>query len=193
MRDALGPDELLQLGSSLEGHADNIAPALRGGLQIAVRDGERIVCLSVPLFAGLAVALFVPDLEMPTQESRKLLPQRLSREDAVANASRAAMLVAALAQGRWDLLDAATQDRLHQPARARLFPALFDVFAAAKEAGAHAAYLSGGGSTVAALASSKAEAIAKAMKDSAAERGFTGRTFVASPSDQGARIIDSST
>jgi homoserine kinase len=189
MGGGLNRDELLALGASLEGHADNMAPALRGGLQVALREGEGYVCLGVPLPAELEVALFVPDLEMPTQESRKLLPAQLSREDAVANASRAALLVAALAQGRWEFLDAATQDRLHQPARAKLFPALFDIFATAKKAGAHAAYLSGGGSTVAALATSNAKAIASAMRDTASERGFTGRTMVTRPSEAGATII----
>jgi homoserine kinase len=189
MNGALSDEELLSLGASLEGHADNMAPALRGGMQISVRDRERFVCLEVPLADGLSVALFVPDLEMPTQESRKLLPERISREDAVANASRAALIVAALAQGRWDLLDTATEDRLHQPARAKLFPALFDVFAAAREAGAHAAYLSGGGSTVAALATSNPDAIAAAMRDTASARGFSGRTIVTRPSEQGARIL----
>ena len=69
------------------------------------------------------------------------------------NASRAALLVAALSQGRFDLLDEATADRLHQPARAKLFPAMYAIFDAAKAAGAHCAYLSGGGSTICALCS----------------------------------------
>ena len=82
---------------------------------------------------------------MPTRESRARLPQRLRREDAIFNVGRAALLVAALEQGMWEMLDAATQDRLHQSARAESFPALYDIIDAAKEAGAHGAYLSGGG------------------------------------------------
>ena len=185
INEPLDDDDLLTLGAGLEGHADNMAPALRGGLQLAVRDDDQWLYLGVPLHDGLAVALFVPDLEMPTQESRKLLPQRLSREDAVSNTSRAALLVAALAQGRWDLLDAATQDRLHTPARAKLFPAMFDVFAAARGAGAHAAYLSGGGSTIAALATTDAQAIAEAMQAAAASRGFTGQDHPDTPEPGG--------
>jgi homoserine kinase len=187
--DAFEPDALLALGASLEGHADNMAPALRGGLQVVVREKDSIQCLGVSVPEGLSLALFIPDLEMPTQESRKLLPQRLSREDAIANASRTALLVGALSQGKWDLLDAATQDRLHQPARAKLFPALFEIFDAAKRAGAHAAYLSGGGSTVAAFATTDADTIASAMKDAAEERGFTGRSTVTRPNRDGARVL----
>jgi homoserine kinase len=191
MGDPLTQDDLLALGAELEGHADNIAPALFGGLQVVVRDADRWQRLAVPLPAGLAVVLFIPDLVMPTQESRRKLPQKLSREDAIYNVGRAALLVAALAQGRWDLLDTATQDRLHQPARARLFPALYDVFDAAKEGGAHAAYLSGGGSTVAAFATEHEERIARLMQQAAVARGFSGRTIITAPGEQGTRAVAS--
>ncbi|MDZ4278480.1 MAG: homoserine kinase, partial [Dehalococcoidia bacterium] len=177
------------LGAGLEGHADNIAPALFGGLQITVRDGDAWRHLAVPLPDGLKVVLFVPDFEMPTQESRTKIPPRVGREDAVFNVGRAALLVAALAQGRWELLDAATQDRLHQPARARLFTALYDVFDAAKEAGAHAAYLSGGGSTVAALATAHESRIARLMQQAAIARGYSGRTLITEPSAAGALVV----
>jgi homoserine kinase len=183
---------LLALGAGLEGHADNIAPALRGGLQVCVRDQDEWLCLQVKLPSDLRVALFVPDLEMPTQESRRLLPQRVPREDAIFNASRTALLVGALAEGRFDLLDAATQDRLHQHARSKLFPALFDIFSAAKDAGAHAAYLSGGGSTVAALVTRDEAAVASAMAASASARGFSGRTLVTRPGAMGATVVRSS-
>ena len=78
------------------------------------------------------VVLFVPDFEMPTNEGRKLLPATLSKEDAVHNIGRAALLVAALVRGEWSVLDTATQDRLHQPARTPLFSAMPEIFAAAK-------------------------------------------------------------
>lgn len=188
---ALTADELLALGADLEGHADNMAPALFGGLQIAVRGDQGWLRLSSSLPADLSVVLFVPDFAMPTQESRRRLPKRLTRADAVFNAGRAALLVAALSQGRWDLLDAATQDRLHQPARAETFPALYDIFDAAKEAGAHAAYLSGAGSTIAALATDGQRRIARQMRLAATERGYTGRTLITQPSAEGARVLES--
>jgi len=189
MGEPLSPGALLALGAELEGHADNMAPALFGGLQVVVREGDAWRRLGVPLPEGLKVVLLIPDLEMPTRESRRKLPRRVSREDAVFNAGRAALLVGALAQGRWDLLDAATHDRLHQPARAELFPALFDIFDAAKEAGAHAAYLSGGGSTVAALATGNEERIARLMQQAAIARGYSARTLITEPSAEGARVV----
>lgn len=190
MGEPLPTEELLALGAELEGHADNMAPALFGGLQVVVHDGDSWRHLAVPLPPGLKVVLLIPNFEMPTRESRQRLPRRLSREDAVFNVGRAALLVAALAQGRWELLDAASQDRLHQPARARLFPGLYDLFAAAKEGGAHAAYLSGGGSTVAALATEHTERIARAMQQAAVARGYSVRTIITAPSAEGAKIVE---
>jgi homoserine kinase len=190
MGGALSDEQRLTLGAGLEGHADNIAPALFGGLRVVVRDGERYRHLCVPVAPELRVVLFVPDFDMPTNESRKLLPKELSREDAVHNIGRAALLVAALSRGAWELLDLATQDRLHTPARATLFPALPDIFAAAKDAGAHAAYLSGGGSTVAAFATDGDQRIARAMMQAAIARGYSGRTIITAPTDAGASIID---
>ena len=189
MGEPLTQDDLLALGAELEGHADNMAPALFGGLQIVVREDETWLHLGTPLAAGLRVVLFVPEFRMPTHESRRRLPRRLPREDAVYNIGRAALLVAALAQGRWELLDAATGDRLHQPARAEIFSALYDVIDAAKEGGAHAAYLSGGGSTVAALATASEERIARLMQQAAIARGYSGRTIITAPSSEGAKIV----
>ena len=148
MDEPLSSDELLALGAELEGHVDNMAPALFGGLQVTVRDEEDWHRLSVPLPEALRIVLLIPDFEMPTRESRSRLPRGLPMEDAVFNIGRAALLVAALAQSEWDLLDTATDDRLHQPARAEIFTALYEIIDAAKEAGAHGAYLSGGGSTI---------------------------------------------
>jgi homoserine kinase len=184
----LNRDELLPLGAKLEGHADNVAPALFGGLQVVVQDSDRLLHISVPLPPQLKAVLLVPELAMPTNESRRLLPEKFSREDAVHNIGRAALLVAALAAGQLDMLDAATQDRLHQPARARLFPAMDAVFVAARRAGAHAAYLSGGGSTVLALVTDNEQEIADAMAQAAASAGFESRAFITAPSQKGAEI-----
>lgn len=187
----LTDDQLLTVGAELEGHADNIAPALFGGMQITVRDEDTWLRLHVPLASGLKIVLYIPDLEMPTRESRARLPQRLSREDAVFNIGRAALLVAALGQGKWDMLDAATQDRLHQSARAELFPALDDIIDAAKDAGAHGAYLSGGGSAIAAFTTEDEERVARLMQQAAVARGFSGRSLITEPSTAGAELLDS--
>jgi len=181
-------EALLALATDLEGHADNAAPALFGGLQVSVVDGGRVLHASVSLPKGLSAVLFVPELRMPTRESRKLLPAHLSRQDAVYNAGRAALLVAAITAGRFELLDAATQDRLHQKPRSKLFPAMFRIFEAAKAAGAHCAYLSGGGSTICALAGGNEQGIADAMLE-AAGRETPGHSLITRPTERGAEVV----
>jgi len=183
-------EQLLLLATELEGHADNAAPALFGGLQVVVRDRQRLTHVGVPLPRGLKAVLLVPELRMPTQKSRKLLPQSLSRTDAVQNASRAALVVAALSQGRLDLLDEASKDRLHQPARAKLFPAMNGIFDAARTAGAHCAYLSGGGSTICALCSDGEQAIADAMLEAARSREVAAETLITAPTERRAEIVE---
>ena len=103
---------------------------------------------------------------------------------------RAALLVAALTQHRYDLLHPATQDVLHQPARSTLFPAMLPIFEAARAAGAHGAYLSGGGSTIAAFVTTGAEEVADAMRAEAAARGLRGETRVVHMSSRGAEIVE---
>jgi homoserine kinase len=189
MGDRLSEDQMLTLGAGLEGHADNMAPALFGGLRVVVRDGDHYVHVPVDLPPGLKVVLFIPDLEMPTAESRKLLPASLTKEEAVHNIGRAALLVAALARGEWAALDLATQDVLHQPARTKLFPAMPQIFAAGKDAGALCAYLSGGGSTIAAFALEAEERIARAMMQQAIAHGYSGHTEITAPGNAGAHVV----
>jgi homoserine kinase len=179
---------LLEMGTKLEGHPDNMAPALFGGLQVVVHTSEGVLHLATPVPDDLRVVVFVPDFEMPTQESRRRLPQLLSREDTVFNVGRAALLVAALNGGRYDLLDEATHDRIHQPARAEIFAGLVPIMSAAKDAGAAAAYLSGGGSTVAAFVREDEERVARLMMQAAIAHGFSGRSIIARPSASGAHI-----
>jgi homoserine kinase len=184
----LDREAILALGTQLEGHPDNMAAVLFGGLQVVVLDGETVAHARLAAPAGLKAVLFVPDVEMPTDESRRALPKQLSRQDAVHNIGRAALLVAALAGGRLELLDVATRDRLHQPARAKIFPAMEPVFGAARRAGALAVFLSGGGSTILALASRDEEAIGLAMAAAAAASGVGGETMITKPSDKGAQV-----
>ena len=184
----LDREAILALGTELEGHPDNMAAVLFGGLQVVVLNGEAVVHAGLAAPAGLKAVLFVPEVEMPTDESRRALPTQLSREDAVHNIGRAALLVAALAGGRLELLDVATRDRLHQPARAKIFPAMEPMFQAARQAGALAVFLSGGGSTILALASRDAEEIGQAMAAVAAKEGVGGETIITKPSDEGAQV-----
>lgn len=185
----LSQNRLLELAVELEGHPDNVAPALLGGCRVVVMAEEGLIAGRVPLPPALRAVLFIPDFEMPTLESRRLLAPQVSREDAVFNLGRSALLVTALATGRLDLLRVATQDRLHQPARQQIFPAMPKLFRAAVEAGAHGAFLSGGGPTILALATEREEAIAQAMAEAAQREGVGGRALVTHPTEVGAQVV----
>lgn len=183
------PEALLPLAVRLEGHGDNAAPALLGGLQIVVGDEDGVDHLGIEPPEDLGLALVIPEFSMPTQESRRLLPDRLTRNQAVHNIGRAAMLVAALMQGRYDMLEIATEDVLHQPARSTLFPPMHQIFQAARDAGAAGVYLSGGGSTIAAFATERLEEIAGAMREAAASHGYPAEARVCRLSTSGARVL----
>ena len=185
----VGVESLIPLAWHLEGHGDNIIPTLLGGLCVVAEDDDGPVWCRIEPPEDLRVALFVPDFDMPTHESRERLPVSLTRGQAVHNIARSALVVAAITQRRYDLLGTATQDILHQPARATLFPAMLPALEAARKAGAHGAYLSGGGSTIAAFVTDHAESVAGAMREAAAAHGIDGVTRVVSLSPRGAEVV----
>lgn len=188
--DRFEPDQIAVICAHLEGHADNVAPALFGGMQAVVWDEGELTRVTVPLPAALEAILLIPVLDMPTSESRRLLPVEFTRREVVHNIGRAALLVAAMAAGRLDALRVATQDVVHQPARSRLFPALYDVIAAAEAAGAHCAYLSGGGSAVLAFTSGgSTAAVGEAMLAAAQRRGTQASYVATRPRADGAEVV----
>jgi homoserine kinase len=195
----LGRADLLGLAVAIEGHPDNVTPALLGGVRICVVGERGLVQTAVPLARPLRAVLFVPDRPMATAEARGLLPAAVPRADAIFNLGRTALLVAALASGDYRLLAEATRDRLHQPARAALFPAMATFLRAALDAGALGACLSGAGSTLMALveeaglppqpAADPAAAVVAAFEATALREGVGGRTLVTAISLEGARVI----
>jgi homoserine kinase len=179
----------LSIASELEGHGDNACPALFGGVQVCIESGGHYQHVACRYPSGLAMAILVPDQSMPTKEARKALPDSYSKADTVHNIGRVALFVAALGAGRLDLLDAATDDRIHQRQRASMFPPMFDIFAAAKGAGAHAAWLSGAGSSIAALCDeAHVRDVAAAMQSTLAETGGGGRSLVTRIAAEGAQV-----
>ncbi len=185
----IGQERLLRLASALEGHPDNVAPALLGGCQIVVSAGEALVTAAVPVRRGLKAVVFIPEAELSTKKARGILPAKVSRGDAVHNIGRAALLVAALSQGRWELLRAATEDRLHQPARSALIPGMRQVFAAALSAGAHGVFLSGAGPSLLALATGDPALVGKAMTRAAQKAGVNGSWRALRAGARGAHVL----
>jgi homoserine kinase len=184
--ETLSREALLAIGAAIEGHPDNLAPALFGGCQVVVAEGDGFLHAPVPLPAGLRAVLFIPHSQLATAQARGVLPLQVPLTDAVYNVGRAALLVAALGGGEFPLLSAATGDRLHQPYREPLFPAMGPIMSAAMGAGALGSFLSGAGPTVLALCTGGEEAIGDAMKRAAAEAGVSGTVRVACPVPEGA-------
>lgn len=185
----LSTSHLLQLAHKLEGHPDNVAAALYGGLTVAVADGDEVICMKGIVPAGLKAALFIPDFAMSTREARKVLPRHVSLSDAVHNIGRTAALVTALATNQLEYLSFATGDRLHQPYRQQIYPQMAGLFAAAMEAGASGVFLSGAGSTICALCSRNEQSVIDAMSTAAARLGVSGRSLICNVSEGGVRVL----
>jgi homoserine kinase len=186
----LSQSSIMELAVREEGHPDNLAAALHGGLAVTCWDREARGVVSLPVPEGLRFAVLVPDRESSTAEARAALPLSYSRADAVFNVGRTALLLAAFARERWDLLGPAMADRLHQPYRGRaLFPWLGRVFAAAHGAGAQGVALSGAGPSVLAVArEAEAAAVAQAMQEALRHDGLGSRTLVLAADPHGARV-----
>jgi len=160
---SLSAEELLDLALPLEGHPDNIAPALLGGLTVATLVEGRVRCVKLPVPEPLQALAVIPAFHLSTVKARKALPAMVPRADAVFNVGRAALLLAALQAGRLDLLREATQDRLHQPYRAPLIPGMADALAEGERAGALACFLSGAGPTLLALVTGGGSTVGERM------------------------------
>jgi homoserine kinase len=143
-------DSLLQLASDLEGHPDNVAAALGGGLTIAWRSAEGVRRVSMTTAADIVPVVFIPSTEVRTAKARRVLPATVAHADAVANSSRSALLVAALTS-RPDLLYDATQEWLHQEARRSVMPRSLSLLDRLRREGL-AAVVSGAGPSVLVLA-----------------------------------------
>jgi homoserine kinase len=174
---------LIDLAAGLEGHPDNVAPAVLGGLVACVATESGKIRWTRLIPTRLRVVIAIPEFAVSTAEARRLLPEAVPFRDAVFNVTRTALLVAALVDGRMDLLDEATRDRLHQPYRARLVPGLEAVFAAAREAGAYGAALSGSGPAV--VAFGEAPGIGEAMRRAFESAGAGCRAISAEVDTEG--------
>jgi homoserine kinase len=186
----LDETRLLALATQMEGHPDNVVACLLGGIQVSVLSGSSVLTCPAAVPPSLQAVLFVPNFVMDTHAARQLLPSRVPLADAVFNLSRSALLVAALANDRLDLLRTATEDQLHQPPRTALFPAMPRMFEAALEAGALGACLSGAGSSILALATDRLDEIAVALEACAARNAVEGSARIVAIRRQGATIVE---
>ncbi len=168
---------LLVLAARAEGHPDNVAAALFGGLTVSAGGTDGAIAISLPVPGHLHWVALIPEITSATSDARAVLPSLVPREDAVFNVQRVALLLAALQTARFDVLGTALDDRLHQPYRLRLFPWLPSVADAARKAGALGCVLSGAGPALLALvagAEGKAATVARAMEEALSRAGIRG-------------------
>lgn len=144
-------DDLVNLAALIEGHPDNTAPALLGGIVTAVFDGEVVRWVKQEVHTKLDFVVIIPDFEMHTEKARAALPKEISHKDAVFNLSRAALFSASLLTGKYENLKVGVEDRLHQPYRLPQIPHCDGVIEAAYSLDAYALYLSGAGPTLMAI------------------------------------------
>lgn len=147
----LAYSEILNLAAKMEGHPDNVAPALYGGFCVSMMNGDDTYTKSVKLNSKLKFAVMIPNYFVATKKSRGMLPDTVSRADAVFNISRASMFQAALLSGDMKLLKYAAEDRLHQQYRKAYVECMEEIFEKTYEFGSRATYLSGSGPAIVSL------------------------------------------
>ena len=192
--DPLDRFTIFGLCTELEGHPDNAAPATFGGFTVvgSARCDDRTPRRGIPEVQRFGVSprlyfvLFVPDLEIRTSRARKVLPSKILHAAAAENCANACALTAAFVWQDYQKLRGVFADHLHQPFRAKLIPILPRVTAAAEKAGALGAFLSGSGSTIAAVTLRSSKKIAAAMARAAEIRG---RTMITHADNRGARVL----
>ena len=190
--DVFSQDDLLEMAATIEGHPDNVAAAIHGGLRLVVLEDNRLYTAPIRVPEDMQAVLFIPDRRIATADARRVLPDQISVADAVYNMSRTALLVASMESEHPEYLSIATQDRLHQPYRQTIFPQMKVIFAAAQAAGAFGVFLSGSGSTILALARDRAMTVAYEMFDAARLAGVDGRVEVTQPTVLGAHVVTES-
>ena len=186
----LGRRALLRIATDVEGHADNVAAALYGAFTISLPSADGPIALRLAFPSAWRACLFVPTSQLTTKEARAALPTDVSRADAVFNLAHASAFVAAVLRADGAMLSLAMHDRLHQAARLRLVPALDEIVAAARGAGAFGAALSGAGPAVIAFAPVRlASRVTATMEEAATVAGTPGRGRVVRIRAAGAQVI----
>lgn len=182
-------DEILDMAAEMDGHPDNVAASIFGGVIIASLTEEGVACMKFMPPKPVKVVVVVPDFHLLTSDARAVLPTSVDLSTAVFNISRASLLVAALATGDFRLLGIATDDKLHQPYREKLIPGFRDVFRAAKSVDESVAVaLSGAGPSIVALCTDNSAEIGESMRQAFLKHNIDSRAMVLDIDEEGAIV-----
>lgn len=187
---ALSTDEILYHAVKIEGHPDNIVPALAGGFCISMVDNDKVYYKRLNLPKYLRFVVGIPEFLLKTQEARNVMPKNVYIQDAVFNLSRCALLTASIIERDFTNLDIFCQDKLHQPYRKSLIPGIDKILSKAKDYGALASFLSGAGPAIVCLSTkSKANNLGKFMENVFSDKGIKATYKILSPSNTGVELV----
>ncbi len=175
------------LANEIEGHPDNVVPALLGGLRLATMAGGRLQICDLPWHESVVPVVIIPEFELSTVDARRVLPTTYSRADAVFNTAHIGLLLRGLATGNGDWIAGGMGDRIHQPYRKKLIPGYEEVRRAAIQAGAWGLVISGAGPTLLALAPQSAgDRVRAAMENAWKSQPFAAKAHCLSLDIRGA-------
>ncbi|BAU66689.1 homoserine kinase [Stanieria sp. NIES-3757] len=186
----LSNTEVMELAIEMEGHPDNVVPALLGNCQLSVGETGNWQICEIPWHQEIVPVVAIPDFELSTEEARSVLPTTISRSDAIFNISRLGLLLRGLETNRSDWLSAALADKLHQPYRQALIHGYQQVQAAAIASGAYGMVISGAGPTLLALTNpQQAKSVVSAMMEAWQEQGINSKVMILQLDTTGAKVI----
>ncbi|BAY83476.1 homoserine kinase [Calothrix parasitica NIES-267] len=186
----LTPAQIMELAIQIEGHPDNVVPALLGGCRLAATSDTGWEICDIPWSNDVVPVVAIPDFELSTSEARRVLPTEVSRGDAIFNTAHLGLLLRGLETGNQNWLRAALQDKLHQPYRKNLIDHYDAVNAAALSAGAYGMVISGAGPTLLALTNTaNSQAVATAMVSEWENKGIKAQVKTLQIDNRGARSV----
>ncbi|MVX62274.1 homoserine kinase [Clostridium chromiireducens] len=183
-------DELLEMAVEIEGHPDNVAPALLGGMVVAIVDENKTYYDKVNVKDGIKFVSIIPDFRLSTEKARSVLPKEISLKDGVYNVSRAALMVSCFCSGKYELIKYACKDAFHQNYRSKLIPGFEEVYNMSYELGALACYLSGAGPTIMAIIDEGDERFSNKLREFLRIKGLEWNILELSLDNAGATIIE---
>lgn len=166
-------DEILEMAVEMEGHPDNVAPALLGGLVVAIIEEGKVYYEKINVHENIKFVPIIPDFRLSTKDAREVLPDKISLKDGVYNVGRAALLVAAMTSGKTELLKFACKDAFHENYRGKLIEGFEEVKSEAYRVGAMASYLSGAGPTIMTMISENKVGFSNKIKEFLQTKGLS--------------------
>lgn len=186
----LSKEAMVDMAARIEGHPDNVAPALLGGMTVNVTENKKIRYVKADVPDDLMFAAFVPDFKLSTKKSRDILPKSVSVKDAVFNIGRSALLMSSIMTGKYENIRTATADRMHQRFRKKFIPMIDDIFDSVYKADALGVYLSGAGPTVVAIVRADNTEFEKIAMENLKQLTDDVKLYMLKPDNTGAIVCD---